>query len=589
MYTNSLKKFCTLTVIYAVLIVGIFVIQFKNDSIISEKIGNIHLTLLESVSEDNKVSLKNKMNLLYNGINFYVSDEQPATITVANSKRPISLIGWNKINNLSCELLFTNDVKLKISVSDDTPKAHFSIVSQLPSNVRELNIPYNISTGSSVLLETDSKIHLENKKNSWELMASKIEDEKVVFTQKENNVSLSYIDLTRSFSFANVASMEQGSETNYINYVEDFKNALISGFRQNLSLNQFTEQEVVSYVAAMAEKGRYVEAINSIPVEFRNSSSRTYLSAPYFNSLERMNNLLQRQMQQYEDMINHALDAGVLDVFNVNNLSDYMCMHPGSEKIRKLLTDTANSDLQGIPLIHATGILKVYSELYEKNKTLADLLNGAVAECINKIEKQCAIDGEVITMSENGQFLSVVRAVQIGSVLLNYAKVTSNSSLEGAARMIVNSYLKNASSFDVKTLADLYPIIVTNNKYYPHYEIMTFDNGKAVWAWTCANNIGYENDNNGTITLSIDFPVGYTHYLIINGIMDFESIYIYDLKFRTDHRFETYNSSGYVYKRDTETLLLKSRHKSEIENIRLVYLSEEVTNTDSLIETDVSN
>ena len=43
------------------------------------------------------------------------------------------------------------------------------------------------------------------------------------------------------------------------------------------------------------------------------------------------------------------------------------------------------------------------------------------------------------------------------------------------------------------------------------------------------------------------------------------------MAFRTDPRFETYNSSGYVYKKSSETLLLKSRHKSQLEKVRLVY------------------
>ena len=45
------------------------------------------------------------------------------------------------------------------------------------------------------------------------------------------------------------------------------------------------------------------------------------------------------------------------------------------------------------------------------------------------------------------------------------------------------------------------------------------------------------------------------------------------MAFRTDPRFETYNSSGYVYKKSSETLLLKSRHKSQVEKVRLVYLA----------------
>ena len=69
---------------------------------------------------------------------------------------------------------------------------------------------------------------------------------------------------------------------------------------------------------------------------------------------------------------------------------------------------------------------------------------------------------------------------------------------------------------------------------------------------------------------------------------EFESIYIYDLKFRTDHRFETYNSSGYIHKKDSDTLLLKSRHKSEVETIRLIYASETEQKSAELVETDVT-
>ena len=43
------------------------------------------------------------------------------------------------------------------------------------------------------------------------------------------------------------------------------------------------------------------------------------------------------------------------------------------------------------------------------------------------------------------------------------------------------------------------------------------------------------------------------------------------MAFRTDPRFETYNSSGYVHQKDNDVLLLKSRHRSANEVIRLVY------------------
>jgi hypothetical protein len=84
-------------------------------------------------------------------------------------------------------------------------------------------------------------------------------------------------------------------------------------------------------------------------------------------------------------------------------------------------------------------------------------------------------------------------------------------------------------------------------------------------------SISYTADASGDVTIVIDFPQENTHHLIINGVAPFRSIEIYDTPYRTDPRFETYNSSGYVYNAETRTLFLKSRHRAQREVIRLIY------------------
>ena len=58
MITQILRKSAILLAIYVLLIVGIFVAQFKNDSIISEKFGTLHISLLAANPNDTKL-LKN--------------------------------------------------------------------------------------------------------------------------------------------------------------------------------------------------------------------------------------------------------------------------------------------------------------------------------------------------------------------------------------------------------------------------------------------------------------------------------------------------------------------------------------------------
>ena len=154
---------------------------------------------------------------------------------------------------------------------------------------------------------------------------------------------------------------------------------------------------------------------------------------------------------------------------------------------------------------------------------------------------------------------------------MRYGLSIDNDIYIKAGRVIVNSYLGESSSFDLRTLTTLYPLLAYDNTFYPHIQLIHGSGKDVMWAWTCSNSIEYAKDNDGSLILSITFPLEHTHYIIFKGIPAFEQIFIYDMAFRTDPRFETYNSSGYVYKSDSKTLLLKSRHKSEKEDIVMSY------------------
>lgn len=571
MFAQFVRKSFTLLVIYAVLIIGIFVLQFKNDSIISEKIGSLHITLLESVSEDNNISLKNKFNISFNGLSFSANDDNPLKAVIDNVERPVSLKTWKKLSPLSCELDFTNDIRIIYSISDEGPHAYLSTEVKLPFNVSKITVPYGFGVGTTVTEQSDNKIKVSSKKNAWELSAPKINRDGIVLTHRENLISYAFHDKTRSFSFDDALQIDTASETVYINNIENLKTNLINAFGQVQQDATVAEQEAVSYVAAMAEKGNFNEALDVVPQSFKRSALRTFLSAPYFDTLARINEPLQAQLKTYGEMIVRANEGSYFDVFNVRFIADYMCMHPGSESVRSLLARVAQADVSECSVQQVTGILNVYNELEAKNPELANILAPVAIRCVEKIQSSTALDEHSVTIAEKGTFLSVIQAVQAGDAVYRYGSIIKNPGYMAGGRLIINSYLKDSASFDLRTLGELYPVVVHNNTFYPHFEVLSFNNGKAVWAWTCASNISYQNDNQGTITLNIDFPLSYTHYLIINGIDQFQQIYIYDMAFRTDYRFETYNSSGYVYQNDFKSLLLKSRHKSQVEQIRLVY------------------
>jgi hypothetical protein len=95
------------------------------------------------------------------------------------------------------------------------------------------------------------------------------------------------------------------------------------------------------------------------------------------------------------------------------------------------------------------------------------------------------------------------------------------------------------------------------------------DTATSIWIWTGAP-IRAALDGNA-IDIATDFPVGTTHYLLVRGVKPFVKIQLYGIDFRTDPRFERYDSSGWAYSQSEQTLMLKIKHRNPTEHIRIVY------------------
>jgi hypothetical protein len=62
-----------------------------------------------------------------------------------------------------------------------------------------------------------------------------------------------------------------------------------------------------------------------------------------------------------------------------------------------------------------------------------------------------------------------------------------------------------------------------------------------------------------------------THYVIICGIRPFIRLQLYGADWRSEAQFERSDSSGWVYYQQSQILVLKLRHRTAVENVRLIY------------------
>jgi hypothetical protein len=122
--------------------------------------------------------------------------------------------------------------------------------------------------------------------------------------------------------------------------------------------------------------------------------------------------------------------------------------------------------------------------------------------------------------------------------------------------------------------ARMYRICRTENsgEYYARAQSLSSGETPAtgLWAWTAASNVSAVQ-RPGMTDITVNFPAGETHYMMIRGLRPFAVLQLYGIDYPSDPQFERYDSSGWAYSSQEQTLLLKMKHRSSSERIRILY------------------
>ncbi len=576
MLRHPVKKIFGLTILYSIIIIGIFVLQFKNESVISRNIGLLRISVAQSQDSQGKTQLKNTLQVSFKGISFTADDVTPAVLNLAENQeqKNLTLTGWNQSSPLAFTFQFDNDTELTFSVTDTSQKAGLFVSAKLPENALSLSLTYKTESGFAVTEQTKNRQIVSSKNAVYVMNAPEINQDMFSFTSTNTMASYAIYEPETRFTFRSVSAETPLSTVGA--YEDSLKRLSTSIMNISAATMQdsavFTENTAVAYIAEMAAHKRYQEALGKIPESLRRGSRRTYFSAPFLDSLVSMNQSLTMVSDNMAEMVKNALAQKNLDIFTVSAIADYMLREETSGTILNLATMISTLPEFKPTLSQATGIISVYLALVKEKSFLAEKMEYAIPTCLVTIENHCSLANDMIQLTEKDMTVSFLQALDTGKTLLDYGSYISSAEYEICGRLIINSAFSQTNEHDIRTLAEAYPILMRDNPFYPHYQIIGRNGNKKIWAWTCAENITYvESADHSAATITITFPQNDTHYLILKEIKPFTGINIYGIAFHTDPRFESYNSSGYVYNEQTRTLFLKSRHKDNKEVIRLTF------------------
>ena len=578
MRKHPVIKFAGLSVLYIAIIIGLFITQFKAESIISKSIGQMKISLVQDTAEaTDEPKLKNQLQLSFKGLTFTANEKEPAAISSEDgTSRNLVLSSWQQPDDNSVRFSFSDGTTLTFSLSDKGADAGLSVTAAPAAGFDTLSIPYAVSSNYTASNETAKSVLLSFKNSVYEFNAPLLADGRLVFTKDAMTASYAAYVPEKVFEFTDIFALETEKEK------EDMYTANVNALRERMvkeftrvrteSPEKLSEEAITAYVAEMGSQGQYTAAINAIPSSFKNSKTRTYLSVPYFGNLKAMNQSLAAKTKEFESSIRSALENKDIDIFCMDGIADYILREKKTQPVLSLLDLPGSMEGFSPTIKQAAGILSVYSSIRRADKTLSTRLDKATETCTAAIAQYIRIDEDgAVTFkeTEDSPSFSSIEKIYIGQNLINYGKARNKNEFSDTGRVIVNQELE-ATDFDLDTMAKLYPQLVRENFYYPHTVILGYYGNSSVWAWTCASDISYKLETNGTVNMTIDFPLERTHYLTVTGVPTFHSqIEIQKIRFRSDPNFEAYNSSGYIYDEDNGTLFLKSRHKSQLELVRL--------------------
>ena len=587
MTRHPIRKFLGLFVLYTVIILGIFALQFRSQSIFSKNFAQLRLTLTQNKDETQNIPYSDTFYIAYKGMTLFSDEENKSVLTYANGNQvPLVFSNWKEIDENSIELLFSENVSLLCKVSGEK-KEVLNISANLPAKAKEISIPYKFSKSYTVTDSSAKKMLLKSNNTQTELKAPEIKETEIVLLASNKNLIYSdYVPITR-FMFESILENPLALLDSYMQTKKNIKSASVNLFAS--SVESLTEQAANAYMAEMTPKGKYLDAIAQIPQSFKEGTRRTYISAPYLNNLVNMNNSLVMQLENLDYKVTFALEKKDLSIFETENLAQFLLTRKSSIA-NQVLQLPASLEVFEPSTEQASGILNTYALLKPEYPEMADLLSPILDKSLEVVETACFTENDLLFVSSNNEKLNNLQSIRIGKSLVNYGSVTKNTTVQAGGYMLINSQVPSVENLDLRTTGEIYAILEEDSSYYPHMNFIHKENGITTWAWTVAQSISYAKDEEGTITLATKFPQGATHYMIINNIEPFKSIEIYGMKFRTDPRFETYNSSGYVYNARTKTLFLKYRHKSETEIVKLIYKEEppkeEVVETEEETQTE---
>jgi len=440
-------------------------------------------------------------------------------------------------------------------------------------SVSEISIP--IAPYRSSLIRGNEQLGILYNGIRYFFSGSGQELENAKLILSKTNTFISYYSGEEEPDIFNTADyiIARSNDNEYENAISVWLDSSYARWNQNASSLQ-NELDIAAYLAEALRRGSYTAALASIPRDFINSPRHGYRSSGYIGGMTTAYRVFNTAEQDKINLITRITRDRSFDILKENRVLDYLLVRNNAALANNIMENIRNINPEEITLEHCPGILEIYNDIKQWR---IPVIESAESQYESLIQRIISLVSENIYRDKDNDLVYVFHAeetdfiitpeynLRLGKALVSWAELARNTEWRAIGRSLALSALTNSTIGN----GNFYSIINTGN-YYPK-ALLLADNG--MWAWTISPSIRVANVN-GNLNVEISFPPNMSHFVIIRGLPPFLRIQIHGQDWRTDSQFERYDSSGWIYYSQDQTLILKMRHRTTVESVRIFYRAE---------------
>jgi hypothetical protein len=491
----------------------------------------------------------------------------------------------------SVAVVMADGTQLSFTEGHDKEEPELQIQAGFAGEVAQIELPYRLTRAAEIKNNEDGQLLIVVEGITYRFNQPQTASQTLLILRPGNSiVSYQVVPEVKGFSLADFVIAAAQTPASYTTMLNQWRDQNFPRWNR-LIANSNDEELVVTFVGEALRQGVYKTAVEVVPGVFKNGNRRTFESTGYLGRLDLgLRSLVTTERGTLARLTTLLRDASP-DIFRESHIVSWFAIRGRADQVTEVATmareiDPATIDGELIP-----GIFEGFVDFSQYYPATENPFDALIEPAIALITSRLAAYHNGVLVFVDGR-ADTEYNLRLGKALMAYTEVAESglrsimgvSTWAGIGRSLVLSVLMlgdDAGAVPAQVRIEETEVsaarVSSSRLYhsldfdgtYPHAVALNIGSGNA-WAWTVAPSVVSTWGNN-TMDIQVTFPTGETHYMFIRGITRPTRIQVYNQNWPSDPQYERYDSSGWTYSVSEETLLVKMRHRSPVEQIRLYF------------------